>query len=71
MVNWAHSAKSDGHGSEWQVVPTNDPEVQDAANHAVKSIQMRSNSIFRYELLEILLAKAKVGILYSPFKFQS
>ncbi|XP_034694809.1 cysteine proteinase inhibitor 12-like [Vitis riparia] len=52
--------KQDGHGSEWQVVPTNDPEVQDAANHVVKSIQMRSNSIFRYELLEILLAKAKV-----------
>ncbi|XP_041023331.1 cysteine proteinase inhibitor 12-like isoform X2 [Juglans microcarpa x Juglans regia] len=44
----------------WQTVPTHDPEVQDAANHAVKSIQQRSNSLSPYELLEILLAKAKV-----------
>lgn len=45
-------------------MPTDDPEVQDAANHAVKSIQKRSNSLSPYELLEVLLAKAKVGILY-------
>ena len=47
----------------WQTVPTNDPKVQDAANHAIKSIQQRSNSLFPYELLEILLAKIKVGVL--------
>lgn len=44
-------------------MPTHDPEVQDAANHAVKSIQQKSNSLSPYELLEVLLAKAKVGIL--------
>ena len=35
---------SDGHGAGWQAVPTHDPSVQDAANHAVKTIQQRSNS---------------------------
>ncbi|KAF5474304.1 hypothetical protein F2P56_006216 [Juglans regia] len=49
-----------GHGPGWRTVPTHDPEVLDAANHAVKSIQQRSNSLSPYELLEILLAKAKV-----------
>lgn len=56
--------QSDGHEPGWQAVPTQDPGVQDAANHAVKSIQQRSNSLYPYELLEILLAKAKVAILY-------
>ncbi|KAG6769052.1 hypothetical protein POTOM_024667 [Populus tomentosa] len=53
--------KSDDHGSGWKMVSTNDVEVQNAANHAVKSIQERSNSLYPYELLEILLAKAKVA----------
>jgi hypothetical protein len=30
----------------------------------LKSIQQRSNSLYPYDLLEILLAKAKVAILY-------
>ncbi|XP_011040718.1 PREDICTED: cysteine proteinase inhibitor-like isoform X1 [Populus euphratica] len=55
--------KQDGHGSGWKMVSTNDVEVQNAANYAVKSIQERSNSLYPYELLEILLAKAKVGTL--------
>ncbi|GKV28997.1 hypothetical protein SLEP1_g37982 [Rubroshorea leprosula] len=55
------------HGEGWQAVPTNDPEVQNAANHALKSIQQRSNSLFPYELTEILNSKAKVGI--SAFAF--
>ncbi|CAK7339873.1 unnamed protein product [Dovyalis caffra] len=59
--------KSDGHGLGWQMVPTNDLEVQDAANHAVKSIQKRSNSLNPYELLEILVAKAKVIEDYTKF----
>lgn len=42
------------------MVPTRDAEVHDAANHAVKTLQQRSNSLFPYELLEILLAEAKV-----------
>lgn len=62
MIDWMHFLNSDGHGLEWQAVPTNDLEVQSAASHAVKSFQQRSNSLFPYELLEILHAKAKVGI---------
>ncbi|GLT67967.1 hypothetical protein SLA2020_402370 [Shorea laevis] len=60
-------AKRDGHELGWQAVPTRDPGVQDAANHAVKSIQQRSNSLYPYELLEILLAKAKVIEDYAKF----
>ncbi|KAK6942121.1 Cystatin domain [Dillenia turbinata] len=52
--------KQDGHGAGWQAVPTDDPIIQDAASHAVKTIQMMSNSIYPYELREILLAKAEV-----------
>lgn len=53
--------KKDGHGPGWQEVPAHDPEVQDAANHAIKTLQQRSNSIFPHELQEILLAKAEVS----------
>uniref|UniRef100_A0A2N9IKN7 Cysteine proteinase inhibitor n=1 Tax=Fagus sylvatica TaxID=28930 RepID=A0A2N9IKN7_FAGSY len=52
--------KKDGHGPGWQAVPTHDPQVQDAANHAVKTIQQRSNSLFPYELQEVVHAKAEV-----------
>ncbi|XP_009130862.1 cysteine proteinase inhibitor 7 [Brassica rapa] len=52
--------KSDGNGFEWRSVSTNDPEVQEAAKHAVKSIQQRSNSLFPYKLVDIILARAKV-----------
>ncbi|CAH8391303.1 unnamed protein product [Eruca vesicaria subsp. sativa] len=52
--------KSDGKGFEWRLVSTNDPEVQEAAKHAVKSIQQRSNSLFPYKLIDIILARAKV-----------
>ncbi|KAM3685750.1 hypothetical protein ACB098_11G144300 [Castanea mollissima] len=52
--------KRDGHGAGWQAVPTHDPSVQDAANHAVKTIQQRSNSLFPYELQEVIHAKAEV-----------
>ncbi|XP_077241608.1 cystatin B [Tasmannia lanceolata] len=53
-------AKHDDHKPGWQTVPAHDPVVQDAANHAVKTIQQRSNSLAPYELLEILLARAEV-----------
>ncbi|XP_062196218.1 cysteine proteinase inhibitor 12-like [Phragmites australis] len=53
-------AKIGGHESSWRDVPVHDPVVKDAANHAVKSIQERSNSLFPYELLEIIRAKAEV-----------
>ncbi|KAL5538551.1 hypothetical protein UlMin_024036 [Ulmus minor] len=52
--------KRDGHGQGWQAVPNHDPQVQDAANHAVRTIQQRSNSLFPYELQEVVHAKAEV-----------
>ncbi|KAK9156588.1 hypothetical protein Scep_003162 [Stephania cephalantha] len=52
--------KQEAPASGWRDVPAHDPVVQDAANHAVKTIQQRSNSLSPYELLEILLAKAEV-----------
>lgn len=42
-------------------MPPHDPQVQDAANHAVKTIQQRSNSLFPYELQEVVHAKAEVS----------
>lgn len=52
--------KKDGHKPGWQSVPTHDPQVQDAANHAIKTIQQRSNSLVPYELHEVVDAKAEV-----------
>lgn len=54
-------ARIGGHCPGWQEVPVHDPEVQDAADHAVKTIQQRSNSLFPYELHEIVHAKAEVS----------
>jgi hypothetical protein len=42
-------------------VPVHDPSVQDAAVHALKSIQQRSNSLFPYELQEVVHANAEVS----------
>ncbi|XP_038712608.1 cysteine proteinase inhibitor 12-like [Tripterygium wilfordii] len=53
-------AKKGDHGPGWKEVPVHDPQVQDAANHAVKTIQQRSNSLFPYELQEVVHAKAEV-----------
>ncbi|KAF1885070.1 hypothetical protein Lal_00028959 [Lupinus albus] len=52
--------KKDVHKSGWQSVPTQDPQVQDAADHALKTIQQRSNSLMPYELHEVVDAKAEV-----------
>ncbi|KAF2555470.1 hypothetical protein F2Q68_00017873 [Brassica cretica] len=41
-------------------VPGDDPEVQHVADHAVKTIQQRSNSLFPYELQEVVHANAEV-----------
>ena len=57
----------DGHECGWRTVPPHDPVVKDAAHHAVKTIQQRSNSLAPYELLEILLAKAEVGFSAASF----
>jgi hypothetical protein len=52
--------KKDGHKPGWQSVPAHDPQVQDAANHAIKTIQQRSNSLVPYVLHEVADAKAEV-----------
>ncbi|KAK6117491.1 hypothetical protein DH2020_048769 [Rehmannia glutinosa] len=52
--------KKDEQVSGWQSVPVHDPVVQDAAHHAVKTIQERSNSLFPYELSEVVHANAEV-----------
>ncbi|XP_050235028.1 cysteine proteinase inhibitor 6 [Mercurialis annua] len=52
--------KREGHGTEWREVAGHDPAVQDAATHAIKTIQQRSNSLFPYELQEVVHAKAQV-----------
>ncbi|KAG6470605.1 cysteine proteinase inhibitor 12-like [Zingiber officinale] len=53
-------AKREELGSGWRTVPTNDPVVKEAAKHALKIIHGRSNSLFPYELLDILQARAEV-----------
>lgn len=53
---------SDEHGSGWREVPGDDPEVQHVAEHAVKTIQQRSNSLFPYELQEVVHANAEVWL---------
>ncbi|AQK89345.1 cystatin 4 precursor [Zea mays] len=60
-------AKQGGHEPGWREVPVEDPVVKDAAHHAVKSIQERSNSLFPYELLEILRAHAQVVEDFAKF----
>ncbi|MED6223703.1 hypothetical protein PIB30_076679 [Stylosanthes scabra] len=52
--------QKEGHKLGWHEVPTLDPEITDAASYAVKSIALRSNSLSPYELLEVVLARAKV-----------
>ncbi|XP_074570746.1 cysteine proteinase inhibitor 12-like [Curcuma longa] len=53
-------AKREELGPGWHTVPANDPVVKDAANHALKIIHGRSNSLYPYELLDILQARAEV-----------
>ncbi|CAM0880885.1 unnamed protein product [Alopecurus aequalis] len=60
-------AKQGGHEPGWRDVPVHDPVVKDAADHAVKTIQQRSNSLFPYELLEIVHAKAEVVEDFAKF----
>ncbi|KAG8381689.1 hypothetical protein BUALT_Bualt06G0147600 [Buddleja alternifolia] len=53
-------ARKDEQVSGWQSVAVHDPVIQDAAHHAVKTIQERSNSLLPYELSEIVHANAEV-----------
>lgn len=59
--------RRDGHGEGWKPVPTEDPEVQEAANHALQTIQQRSNSLFPYELQEITHANANVNESHAKY----
>ncbi|KAL3629099.1 hypothetical protein CASFOL_026321 [Castilleja foliolosa] len=52
--------KRDEQDLGWQSVPVHDPVVQEVAHHAVRTIQERSNSLFPYELSEIVNANAEV-----------
>ncbi|XP_026398370.1 cysteine proteinase inhibitor 12-like [Papaver somniferum] len=52
--------REEGHAPGLKAVPADDPAVKDAADHAVESINQRSNSLTPHELLEILVAKAEV-----------
>lgn len=61
-------AKKDEQVPGWKSVAVHDPVVQDAAHHAVKTIQERSNSLFPYELSEIVHANAEV--VESSAKFE-
>ncbi|XP_024187436.1 uncharacterized protein LOC112192096 isoform X2 [Rosa chinensis] len=56
-----------GHAPGWQDVQPHDPQVQDAANHVVKSLQQKSNSLFPYELQEIVHAKAEAMDSFEPY----
>lgn len=53
--------KGDPEGLGSRSVPVHDPIVQDAAHHAIRTIQQRSNSLVPYELSEIVHANAEVG----------
>ncbi|KAL8471137.1 hypothetical protein ACS0TY_028728 [Phlomoides rotata] len=59
--------KKDEEGPGWKSVPVHDPVVQDAAQHAVQTIQSRSNSLFPYELSEIVHANAEVDETSAKF----
>ncbi|XP_024962103.1 cysteine proteinase inhibitor 12-like isoform X1 [Cynara cardunculus var. scolymus] len=49
----------DCDGSGYQSVPVHDPVVQDAANHVLMTLQQRSNSLYPYELQEVIHAKTE------------
>ncbi|OIS97424.1 PREDICTED: cysteine proteinase inhibitor 6 [Nicotiana attenuata] len=52
--------KQEEEGSGLKSVPVHDPVVQEAAEHAIKTIQQRSNSLLPYELQEVVHANAEV-----------
>lgn len=55
--------KQGDHPPGQQSVSVHDPVVQDAADHAMKTIQQRSNSLFPYQLQEIVDANVEVSML--------
>ncbi|KAI3741520.1 hypothetical protein L1987_59194 [Smallanthus sonchifolius] len=59
--NSDHDIEIDDGGSGYQSIPVHDPVVQDAANHILKTLQQRSNSLCPYELQEVVHAKAETA----------
>lgn len=53
-----------GPPSGMQTVPTDDPVVQEAAEHTMKMLQQGSNSLASYELKEVVSAQAEVCCTY-------
>ncbi|KAF3651837.1 Cysteine proteinase inhibitor 6 [Capsicum annuum] len=53
--------KQEEQTSGLKSVPVHDPVVEEAAEHAIKTIQQRSNSLLPYELQEIVHANAEVA----------
>ncbi|CAH9116798.1 unnamed protein product [Cuscuta epithymum] len=53
-------AKREGPVKGLKSIPEDDPFVLEAAEHAVKTIQQKSNTLDTYELQEIVLPKAEV-----------
>jgi len=53
-----------GPPSGMQTVPTDDPTVQEAAEHTMKTLQQGSNSLALYELKEVVSAQAEVCCTY-------
>ncbi|KAG0558240.1 hypothetical protein M758_10G012800 [Ceratodon purpureus] len=54
------SRHSHGPPTGKQTVPTDDPVVQEAAQHALRTLQQASNSLATYELSEIVSAEAEL-----------
>ncbi|KAK6794789.1 hypothetical protein RDI58_008242 [Solanum bulbocastanum] len=53
--------KQEEQTSGLKSVPVHDPVVEEAAEHAIKTIQQRSNSLLPYELQEIVHANAEMA----------
>jgi hypothetical protein len=54
------SRHSHGPPTGMRTVPTDDPVVQEAAGHALSTLQHSSNSLAPYQLSEIVSAEAEV-----------
>nr|XP_043620635.1 cysteine proteinase inhibitor 12-like [Erigeron canadensis] len=61
LSEFKHVDEKEGEGSAYQSVPVHDSVVQEAANHVIKTLQQRSNSLFPYVLQEVVHAKAETA----------
>lgn len=47
-------------------VPVGDPVIKEAAEHALKGLNDRSNSLVPYELRQVMTAHAEVSQVFKP-----